>query len=156
MKKAFLLLPVAGLVASCQGNAPAGNASSQDTPQVTAGPAPVSKQCYRHVTGRDTVLLELLISGDSANGHLAYRNFEKDSNEGTVRGVVREGKYFDLRYDFMSEGMKSERRIVFRLDGDQLYEGLASSFDKNGNPLYPDRYDNIRFDPSAYTRTDCP
>lgn len=154
MKISAFLLIVLGL-AACQGTPRQDHAASQNTLPATAPSAPApSSQCYIRVTGRDTVFLQLETIRDSVHGRLTYRNFEKDSSEGTVRGT-RKDNIIDIEYTFNSEGMTSVRRIVLREENGQLYEGLASSFDKEGNPIYDADYNKISYDKAAFAPEAC-
>ncbi len=80
--------------------------------------------CYLAVLKRDSVRLELDISGEKFSGYLNYDNFEKDGSfgwyEGTISGDTLKGVY-----RFLSEGMVSYSDKYFLMKGDQLLEGIG-------------------------------
>lgn len=154
MKTSTCLLIVLGLAACQDSSRPTDNTQSNTLSAPSLPATAEGPQCYTRITGKDTAFLELNIQGDSVRGKLAYRNFEKDSSEGTVRGT-RQGNFIDVQYTFNSEGMTSVRRIIFKQTDDRVYEGLANAFDKEGNPLYDSDRNKIRFDQAAFTPGDC-
>lgn len=143
MRTAVLLaLPVIFL--ACQ--------SSPSSKQTAENEA--SAHCYQKVTGRDTFELQLIVNENDVKGVLAYNFYEKDKNTGTVGGTL-EDNIFRGTYHFNSEGVTSDRPVVFKMMGDQLYEAMADSADANGVPVFAKDDAQLRFDPSPYSKTDC-
>lgn len=94
-------------------------------------------ECYAYAGKRDTVRLELVRQKDAVNGSLAYRYFEKDRNDGIVSGVVK-GDTLVMVYEFMSEGLKSKRQVVFVKKDGGLVEGFGPVFEKDSTVFFKD------------------
>ncbi|MEP6583459.1 MAG: hypothetical protein ABJA90_04310 [Ginsengibacter sp.] len=80
--------------------------------------------CYSYVLKKDSALLKLNISGDKVSGDLTYNLYEKDHNRGTIDGTVQDSLVI-ADYTFQSEGMTSVRQVVFKINGDSLFEGFG-------------------------------
>lgn len=80
--------------------------------------------CYTMIQNRDTVHLMLSVKDTGATGQLQYKRFEKDRNDGILKGVVRKDVIVG-NYVFQSEGAASIREVVFRIKGDSLFEGYG-------------------------------
>ncbi len=113
-----------------------------------------SAHCYRKVTGRDTFVLQLVVNDGDVKGVLEYDFHEKDGNTGTVDGALKDN-IFRGTYHFKSEGVTSDRPVIFKMMGDQLYEALADSADANGVPVFAADDARLHFDPSPYTKAAC-
>lgn len=94
-----------------------------DDSLVATTPIPLDG-CYRMVSNRDTAIMRLNVVDSLVTGDLRYHWFEKDHNEGSVKGVIRDSLLI-LDYIFRSEGMMSVRQVVFRLAGTSLQEGYG-------------------------------
>ena len=98
---------------------------STDTPvddsHIAITPLPLDG-CYRLVINRDTARMRLNVVDSLVTGELKYHWFEKDRNEGSVKGVIRDSLLI-LDYTFRSEGTLSVRQVVFKLSGTSLVEG---------------------------------
>ncbi|HEX6181275.1 MAG TPA: hypothetical protein VFZ47_08490, partial [Chitinophagaceae bacterium] len=70
----------------------------------------------------DTARMRLNVVDSLVTGELKYHWFEKDRNEGSVKGVIRDSLLI-LDYTFRSEGTLSVRQVVFKLSGTSLVEG---------------------------------
>jgi hypothetical protein len=160
MKTFFLVLASGAMCAmGCQQHA--GEASSQtgdsltttDTVPVSAV-RPTGPQCFTQVVGKDTARLSFETSGDSVNGKLEYKRYEKDSNKGTIRGVMQ-GNMLNVQYTFMSEGMQSTNQAVFKVEGDKVYEGRAKDFDKEGRPVFGEDLGKVEWDSVGFVRGEC-
>src|SRR4051812_135541 len=120
--KSFLLS--AGLltmiVSSCQQatNTKAASAPADSTASATvvhAGP-----QCFYHVFSKDTAYLQFETDNKVVSGRLEYKPFEKDKNAGTISGTITDN-IIDVEYHYMSEGIMSVRKAIFKLDGDKVF-----------------------------------
>lgn len=80
--------------------------------------------CYQYATEKDTIELRLRVEGNAVTGALRYQLFEKDGNNGTIRGALK-GDLLLAAYTFMSEGITSVREVAFKLSGDQVIEGFG-------------------------------
>jgi hypothetical protein len=96
--------------------------------------------CYTALLKKDTSELVLQYTKDSRSisGTLTIKNFEKDSNKGTINGRI-EGGNIVAWYDFFSEGKNSVRQIVFKIQGDTLFEGY-------GNIIAKPESDTVKFE----------
>lgn len=92
--------------------------------RVVAKPPAVSPGCYGWTAGSDTAMLKLNVTENKVTGNLNYRLHEKDSNTGTLTGVI-EDSLIVANYTFQSEGKTSVRELVFKIKGDSLIEGFG-------------------------------
>ncbi|MDB5252696.1 MAG: hypothetical protein JWP27_1865 [Flaviaesturariibacter sp.] len=145
---------VAALIAfSCgtrnENNDPAGetiHANGGDT-VITGRPVMVVSGCFQRASNGDTARLELQVRDSSVTGTFVVRNREKDRNDGTLSGVLRDSTLVGV-YTFRSEGFLSEREVRFRFSGNAWHEGTG---------LQAERGNRIVFsDPSAIRLTDLP
>src|SRR3989337_2888325 len=113
----------------------------------------VAGECYLSVIGKDSVLLQLVIENNSAAGQLHYRFFEKDKSGGTIFGNMK-GDTLLADYKFISEGMESEREVVFIKQGDAFIEGTGELEDREGRVVFKD-YSTVTFNGSPMQKTDC-
>lgn len=81
--------------------------------------------CYQLVIQKDTALMQITRTGDSVSGHLTYKRFEKDSNDGDFTGKVIPNGEVVVWYKFQSEGALSVRQSVFKIKEDALAEGYG-------------------------------
>ncbi|WP_341835910.1 hypothetical protein WJU16_24110 [Chitinophaga pollutisoli] len=139
-----LLMTIPYIALACQSSP-----SSEQSAETQA-----SAHCYQKVTGKDTFLLQLVVDDTDVKGVLEYKFHEKDKNSGTVSGALSDN-IFRGTYHFKSEGTTSDRPVIFKMMGEQLYEALADSADANGIPIFATDDSRLRFDPSPYSKTDC-
>lgn len=94
-----------------------------------------TESCYTYIKNRDTVSLTFKQVGSAITGHLTYKLFEKDKNDGRVVGKIK-GDTILLDYTFASEGTTSQRPIAFLKQNDKLIEGFGPAetrkYDTNG------------------------
>lgn len=80
---------------------------------------------YQYITSKDTVSLIIKPAlRDSIEGTLVYKLFEKDANEGSVKGKFSGDTLF-CDYTFQSEGRTSVREIAFLRKDEKLLEGYG-------------------------------
>lgn len=91
--------------------------------------------CYMMNIGRDTAKLQLTGNGVEVKGHLIYKRFEKDSNEGTIDGILKDGK-IRAWYRFQSEGTLSVKEVYFNIQGTILTEGYGEMLQKNDTAFF--------------------
>ena len=68
--------------------------------------------CYSRISGKDTAILTLIVTGTRVSGDLTYHFFEKDRNTGTIKGEMF-GDTLKAEYTFRSEGKESVREVSF-------------------------------------------
>jgi hypothetical protein len=160
MKTFFLVLAASAVCAAgCQQHG--GEASSQSSDSLTttdtvpvSAAIPAGPQCFTQVVGKDTARLSFEIAGDSVNGKLEYKRYEKDSNKGTIKGVMQ-GNILNVQYTFMSEGMESTNQAVFKVEGDKVFEGRAKDFDKEGRPVFGEDLGKVAWDSEGFVKGEC-
>lgn len=124
-------------------------ATTPSTPAVAAGP-----QCYVRITGKDTAYLQFETDKEVINGQLEYKIFEKDKNQGSITGTVS-NNIIEAEYHFMSEGTKSVRPVVFKLENDQVFEAIPASFDNQGIPVFEKDAAKLKFETAPFVKGDC-
>lgn len=81
--------------------------------------------CYQLVIEKDTAIMKIKSEGDAVSGHLTYKRFEKDSNEGDFTGNIYPNGEINVWYNFKSEGTLSVRQSVFKIKENALAEGYG-------------------------------
>lgn len=128
MNKIFLLFIL--VAAGCNSeNNPESSASSTnvDSSSVNDNAGVITTNisgCYASNVKKDSSLLKLTISDTSVTGELSYHLYEKDSNSGTIKGLIHDSLIV-ADYTFQSEGMTSVRQVVFKMNNDTLVEGFG-------------------------------
>ncbi len=87
--------------------------------------------CYRYVSKKVTVLLQMEKMNDEVAGTLSYSYFEKDKNDGTFEGKMV-GDTLLADYTFGSEGSVSVRELMFVKKGNKLVEGFGEMEEVSG------------------------
>ena len=100
--------------------------------------------CYEMIMKQDTASLTLNVKDTTVTGQLDYRWYEKDRNEGTLKGVLRNDKIY-ADYTFNSEGMTSVREVVFKIQDATLLQGTGELTEANGKIIYRDA-NNLSYD----------
>ncbi len=81
--------------------------------------------CYVATLAKDVYVLKITKQdGDTVEGMLAFNNFEKDSSSGSFTGSFKDNILLG-EYSFDSEGMHSERQVIFKKVGDTFVEGFG-------------------------------
>ncbi|MDQ3550100.1 MAG: hypothetical protein M3413_01080 [Bacteroidota bacterium] len=93
--------------------------------------------CYEMVMNRDTALLKLTMAGNNITGNLIYKLFEKDKNEGEIKGEIRDSLIY-ADYTFQSEGTTSVREVIFKISGNNLIPAYGDLEDDNGKIIFSD------------------
>lgn len=94
-----------------------------DDSHIATTPIPLDG-CYTMIANKDSAYLRLNVIDSMVTGHLSYHPAEKDGNDGSLKGVVRNGLII-ADYTFRSEGMMSVRQVVFKMEGTALAEGYG-------------------------------
>lgn len=93
--------------------------------------------CYRYVSKKDTVLLQMEKMNDEVAGTLSYNYFEKDKNDGVFEGkMVGDTLFAD--YTFGSEGSVSVREVMFVKKENKLVEGYGEVEEVEGKIKFKD------------------
>ena len=111
--------------------------------------------CYQMVLKNDTANLTLQLRDSTVSGNLSYHWYQKDWNDGTIKGVMR-GDTVVADYTFQSEGMTSVRQVRFLLRPDGLAQGQGELIEENGKVVYRQpaalHFDTVH----PFVRIDCP
>ena len=114
-------------------------ACHEQTTQTTEAPtaaAPTGPQCYAYRTETDTVRLTLQnTQPTTVTGQLTYRYFEKDRNQGTIRGTMH-GDTLLADYTFQSEGRQSVREVAFLRRDIGFVEGYGPVTELPGKTVF--------------------
>lgn len=116
--------------------------SNGDTGEKTPENAAVTT-CYAYTSDADTITLQLTSVSDTVTGSLVYKLKEKDSNTGTIRGIMKDSILL-ADYSFLSEGVNSVRQVAFKQEGDHLVEGYGDVVDNNGKTSFKNK-DSLTF-----------
>ncbi len=121
-----------GLLAACH------EQSSPTTSQPgtdAAATAPAGFQCYIYASTTDTIRLTLRTTQPTVTGELTYRYFEKDRNQGTLRGTMH-GDTLLADYTFQSEGVTSVRQVAFLRRDTGFLEGFGPVVERDGRVVF--------------------
>lgn len=157
MKMIFLI--VTGLllvIASCNNNEDTETGSVTDATRTDTNNIKPTSQvggCYLMIQGKDTASLQMTAVDGNVSGTLQYRRFEKDDNDGTIKGSVRDG-LIDANYTFQSEGTTSVRQVVFSIKGDSLYEGYGEIKVTADSAAFINT-SQLKFLPVPFVKIDC-
>jgi len=94
--------------------------------------------CYSYTVKKDTAFLHINTANGIVSGNLNYQFFEKDRNEGTLKGEMI-GDTLVADYTFSSEGQNSVRQIVMIKKGNDLIEGFGDVEEGDGKTKFKDR-----------------
>lgn len=106
------------------------NETKTDTPgtvvddsHISTTPLPLDG-CYKLISGKDTASMRINVIDSFVTGDLRYHWEAKDNNDGSIKGVIRNGLII-ADYTFRSEGSLSVRQVAFKLEGTSLVEGYG-------------------------------
>ncbi|MDC8001448.1 hypothetical protein POV26_10380 [Aequorivita todarodis] len=129
MKNYLLIFAILGTISitSCKNETKKENSEGMAPQQADIVESDVNSPeiaCYRYVSKKDTVLLQMEKMNDEVAGTLSYNYFEKDKSDGTFEGkMVGDTLFAD--YTFGSEGTLSVREVMFLKKGNKLVEGFG-------------------------------
>ena len=110
--------------------------------------------CYRMVSGRDTAEMFLNIIGTAVTGKLVYNYFEKDDNNGSIKGELKADRIV-ADYIFQSEGGTSTREVAFKLQDTVLLEGYGKVAERDGKAIFLEA-DKLQFNTAKpFVKVDC-
>ncbi len=83
------------------------------------------KGCYVAKLSKDVYTIKIdSEDGGVVKGTLAYKNYEKDSSSGTLTGSFKDDILLG-DYLFNSEGMQSNRQVIFKKVGNSFIQGFG-------------------------------
>jgi len=149
----FFLMVIGSLLMAC------GNKQTEqpkEEPKVTPKEDPKndnaaneekSSKCYRYLSNKDSIYLQVSEDYNMITGLLLYKYYQKDKNVGSIQGKMV-GDVLIADYAFKSEGMVSSRQVAFKKRGDDLVEGYGDVTDVNGKMVFKDvkalKFDNAK------------
>ena len=111
--------------------------------------------CFAYYAKKDTAFMHINITDNVVAGTLEYSIFEKDANDGKIKGVVK-GDTLLAEYRFHSEGVESTREVVFLKKGEDWIEGFGDVEDKAGSIVFKDR-SKLHFENGIlFKQVECP
>lgn len=120
------------LFSSCDSNFTTSVSETKATDTaVHSSPTISGKHCYAYVSAKDSIFMNVEIKGKGAIGKLIYKLSEKDKNEGTFEGIMNADTLF-ATYHFSSEGIMSNREIIFILNDNKALEAYGELVEENG------------------------
>jgi uncharacterized protein YcfL len=153
MKKHILYFVICFSVASCQSNQSTDNETDKTAVDTTS--VQNSKQnCYLFTKNKDTATLTIIQSNRIISGQLSYHLYEKDRNQGIIKGAMR-GDTLLADYTFNSEGQESVRQVAFLKKGNQFLEGFGDVEEMNGKTVFKN-LKHLKFgDAVTFEKIDC-
>ena len=109
---------------------------------------PLGTKCYRYINGNDSILMSFQEENSLILGELKYNFFEKDKNNGNIRGAIFGDTIF-AEYDFFSEGKQSTREVAFLRKDSVLMEGYGEITMLNDRQVFANKK-AIQFDSKIY------
>ena len=135
MTKSILFALLSGIsITACQRAEKAANNEGAADNQ----PAQATTTCFTYVASKDSVSLQLTLTGNRVEGSLTYNFYEKDKNKGTISGEFS-GDTLLADYTFQAEGTESVREVAFLKKDNTLIEGYAAMEDRNGKMIFTDK-----------------
>lgn len=142
--KFMCLLLCASVLFSCQsGESNKQTATTQPETQTTP---PASIRCFEYITQADSIVLKMIPAGDTISGMLLYKLAGKDSNKGTILGIMRDS-ILVANYSFISEGITSQRQVAFKFENNSVVEGFGDIETQNDIVRFKDPA-SLKFDGS--------
>jgi hypothetical protein len=141
-----ILLGVVFLVGSCNNESKTSSAinkgSSDSLKMITADT--ISSGCFSQVVQKDTALLQVENNKGNITGALTYNYFQKDRNDGTLKGD-QTGEIINGWYLFKSEGIMSVRQVSWKINGNELWPAIGEVVEKNDTTLFKEP-EKLRYD----------
>lgn len=103
-----------------------------------------TETCYQHTKDSSTIKLNITINDHKVTGNLLYDYYQKDRSAGKIKGELKSDTLF-ANYTFVSEGIESEREVVFIKTVEGWVEGYGEIDDKDGKVVFKNR-NKITFD----------
>ncbi len=136
MKNTSIIALSLVIFASC--NTEKKQESSTKTEVKTETETTQTETCYQYTKDSSTIKLNLVMKDDLVTGNLIYDFYQKDKNQGTIKGTLKSDTLF-ADYTFMSEGIESVREVVFLKTADGFVEGYGEIDDKDGKVMFKNR-----------------
>jgi hypothetical protein len=119
------------------------HANAGDTIITSAKPV-VFNGCYEMTLKKDSAFLQIQLTDSTVSGNLDYHWYQKDSNNGTIKGVVRDSLLI-AAYTFQSEGVTSVREVIFKIHDQELWPAFGGLTPHNDTLVFKDK-NNLQYD----------
>lgn len=119
----------------------------RETPiDIPPPPAPYTgpkKLCFEMELGinaNEMTRMEFILDdNDSIRGHLNYTFADRLPIRGSICGL-KEGKFIELKYEYVDSAVQKQEQLILKLEGDKLYKKTGPMVEENGvlvleNPL---------------------
>jgi len=114
----LILVAVAGSVYFWQKKSTSNESRTPDTETSVRG-------CYVARLAKDVYVLHVATqNNEDITGSLQYKNFQKDSSSGPLIGTYKDNILLG-NYSFASEGLNSEREVIFKKVGNTFVQGFG-------------------------------
>jgi hypothetical protein len=106
------------------------------------------KGCYVAHLSKDVYVLDIESQTDgSVTGMLAYNNYQKDSSSGSFTGTY-DGSILLGNYSFDSEGMHSDRQVIFKKADNGFIQGFGAVTTIGNKEVFTDPQ-AVTYDPKS-------
>lgn len=120
----------------------------------SAAPDSSLSGCYSLIVKRDTATLQLQTKGINITGPLTYNFYEKDRNDGTFQGEVKDNVLTGW-YIFRSEGVVSVRQVIWKINNDKLLPATGDMIQRGDTLLFSEP-DKLKYDSTgAFMKVPC-
>lgn len=154
MKKLLFTCLALSVLASCKTKEKQEeNETQPEVPVAVEEKAPaLALGCYTYDDNGNHIVLEITEMNGTVLGNLDYALKEKDANQGTFSGVLKDSVLIGS-YTFMSEGTESTREVAFLVKEGRLIEGFGA-LDETGTAFQDPT--SLSFSSSMpLSKTDC-
>lgn len=147
IKNYFILSSLIFSCIACNSNREEKGNQVQPESSSTANTSPGSSvNCYEWTGNNDTIRVRLEMNGEEVTGTIVYDYFQKDRNEGALKGKLSRDIII-ADYSFNSEGTRSVRQVAFKKAGNDIIEGFGPMEEKEGKMSFV-KADSLSFNPS--------
>jgi hypothetical protein len=147
----FAAMYIVCVLNGCSGRQQTGSETAAITAD-SAATALTDQVCYRQVTGRDTTLVRLTISGTAVTGELDVLPAEKDRATGQFSGI-RTNDQVAADWQRSGEGVTQVYQVNFTMAGDSLLWREGERVEKQGKWVLVNPDAGFQY---VLTRVDCP
>ncbi len=141
MKKSILAIIPLLLILSCN---PKNKEQTTDTVPLNTVEATDSVSGNYSYQNKDTVRLQISVSGEQAEGNLLISYFEKDRSQGSFSGKI-ENNILIADYTFQSEGVESVQQIAIKFEDGKAFLGYGE-IEEDGNYVKFKDVSTLEFD----------
>lgn len=112
-------------------------AACDRAPKPAAASAPEIR-CYAQRSGENLSALQMTVQGDSVHGYIAQEIAGGGGARGSFTGKIT-GSFVTADYLFARNGEVETHEAVFKIEGNQLFQGAGSMILENGKMMLRDK-----------------